>query len=139
MYCSLVENLLQINRKLFLKPLWLLVSVRQPLGESKTPSWRCPWALAPGSQPSPLIRWSQVKHSLARASGAHQAQSTKVVCKLEGIFPGHKSPLCHLWLMHSPCHLLPGLCQCSLSVAVFLVPPEQLGLSSCPFGFCLYP
>lgn len=31
MYCSLVENLLQINRKLFLKLPWSLVSVRQHL------------------------------------------------------------------------------------------------------------
>ena len=35
MHCSLLENLLQLNRESFLKPLWSLVSVRQCLGQAE--------------------------------------------------------------------------------------------------------
>lgn len=55
MHCSLLENLLQLNRESFLKPLWSLVSVRQCLEqvEHTLGEGFCPPASRPSRRSTP--------------------------------------------------------------------------------------
>lgn len=90
MCCSPVEDLLQINRKLFLKLPGSLVSVRGPLGAGRRPtggagSWLSPLALA-------LARQSRMKHSQPELPRT----SPNTVHKHRASYPPHATglPIC---------------------------------------------